>query len=226
MAFLEARNISKFFGQQVVLQNLSFAIDPGECVLIYGPNGAGKSTLLHCLAGIVKPESGEVVVRDNSVWRGRGFERLRRELRLGFLPAENLLFPALTIAENLALFTTLTAALASVRDDLVSRLGLGPYLHKRLATCSQGVARKVGLARALLGTPQLLLLDEPFAHLDDDSIRDLQIILRERREAGAAIVIASHQREDSNRLYTSSFSLLVNDSVAASDAGVPAGAIQ
>ena len=226
MAFLEARNISKFFGQQSVLDNFSFAIEPGECVLVYGPNGAGKSTLLHCLAGVMKPESGEVVVAGRPVWQGRGFERLRRELRIGFLPAENLLFPSLTIAENLSLFMTLAAAMTSVRDELVSRLGLAPYLQKRLVTCSQGVARKVGLARALIGTPQLVLLDEPFAHLDDASIDDLQILLRERREAGAAIVIASHQREDSCGLYTALFPLVLADSGADLCAGSAAGVVQ
>ena len=196
MSFVCVKSLSKYFGANVVLSDLSFSVEAGSCLLIRGANGCGKSTLLSCVSGLLQPDDGTVHVEDISMWSSSGFSKIRREVGLGILPQSNLLYSGLSVEENLTLFSELSCVRKPGGDllgPLIERLGLSPYRDHRIEQCSQGIARRVGFARALLGSPNLLLLDEPFANLDSAAIAVCTEILGELVDGGCCVLVVSHQ---------------------------------
>ena len=173
--------IGKLFGARAVLRNVSLEVFPGTVTLLVGANGAGKTTLLRIMAGLARPTVGSV-------------ERFCEDGELGYLGHATFIYPGLTALENLAFWSgmhghptdraTLAAALA--------RVELEPFAEERAGTFSRGMAQRLNLARILLQSPKLLLLDEPGTGLD---VRSLAILHREiaaARERGAGVVWISH----------------------------------
>ncbi|MBW3582432.1 MAG: ABC transporter ATP-binding protein [Euryarchaeota archaeon] len=175
-------------GTRRVLQGVDLSVARGERILLLGPNGSGKSTLLQTLAGLLPVHGGTV--------RVLGFDPLRDRLRLhervGHLGHQDPLYPELTGRENL----TLHARLRGIGPDAVERLlgevGLSADADRRTAQWSRGMKRRLGLAKALLGTPELLLLDEPESGLDSDGQAWLAEMLS---RPGRTAVVASHRPE-------------------------------
>jgi heme ABC exporter ATP-binding subunit CcmA len=190
VSLLECQSVSRFFGDAVVLRQVSFTCDAGQCLALWGANGAGKSTLLRILAGALRPSLGSASVHGAAV----GTAAARRQT--GFLSHQSLLHPQLSVAENLRFYAMLhgladpsaavARALAQVRGDYLAA--------RRVGELSQGMRQKAALARALLHQPRLLLLDEPFASLDVQTVDDMRASLRELRQAGLAILLSSHNR--------------------------------
>lgn len=162
---ISIQHICKSFGSQQVLKDVSLDIPAGQIVGLLGPNGAGKSTLMKILIGLWKADSGQVSV----------------PARIGYLPENNPLYEEMYVTEYLCFMAKLTAnsqqQTASV-DTLIDKVGLTPERHKHIRELSKGYRQRVGLAQALLGDPQLLILDEPTTGLDPNQLVEIRALIR------------------------------------------------
>ena len=196
---IEARNVVFSFGKTPALRGASIAVDAGEILAIMGPSGSGKSTLLHCLAGILVPDSGEILFDGARVDSLTETERsaLRRD-RFGFVFQFGQLVPELTAAENVALPLLLsgirrTEALRKAYGWF-ERLGLDGLQQRRSGELSGGEAQRVALARGLVTGPEILFADEPTGSLDSltgEQVMDL--LVAAAREQGTTVILVTHE---------------------------------
>jgi heme ABC exporter ATP-binding subunit CcmA len=186
---IAVRGLEKRYGSLRALAGLSFELARGTFTLASGPNGAGKSTLLRVLAALTRPTRGEVRVLGVDPF-GRGGAELRA--RVGYLGAEPALYADLSVEENLEFAAELRAAPRESIDQVLSELELRGVARRRVRALSLGYRKRAGLARALLGAPALLLLDEPWSGLDAVSARRLTAFLERRLAAGTTLLVAAH----------------------------------
>lgn len=185
---IRIRSLVRRFGAVPVLRGIDLDAGAGECIAIFGANGAGKTTLLRTLAGLLRPHAGSASLFGSALPAPRAVRR-----RIGVLGHESFLYRDLDARENLAYY----ARLFDVRDAsrisaLLAEVGLADAGTKRVASYSRGMLQRLGLARALLHTPDLLLFDEPLTGLDPEGASLLSRILDERRRRGATILMATH----------------------------------
>lgn len=178
MADLAIRGLCKAYGSRRVLDGLDLSIPSGSLAIVVGPNGAGKSTLLGCLAGSLK-HGGEITFGDLSRASLRG--------RIAYLPQRLRLPGEATVGEVLRLFRSLAVG----EDRSIAPDGFVPDGSRRVGELSGGQVQRVALTATLLGAPELILLDEPFANLDDDGIETASAMIAIHQAAGATIVVAS-----------------------------------
>jgi heme ABC exporter ATP-binding subunit CcmA len=188
---LEATGLWRAYGRRQVLRDLDLAVAAGEAVAVAGPNGAGKTTLLRVLAGLARPDRGEVRLE------GRPLRRDAPHVRraVGLVSHQTLLYDDLTLHENLtfaARLYGLPTPAAAARAAL-DEAGLGPRADESPRRLSRGLAQRAAIARALLHRPRLLLLDEPFTALDAAASERLRAELGARRQQGLGIVLVTHQ---------------------------------
>jgi ABC-2 type transport system ATP-binding protein len=187
---LEFRALSRRFGPVVALDGLSFTVEPGELCGFLGPNGAGKTTAMRCAVGVTAPDAGEVR------WQGSPVDLAVRR-RTGYMPEERGLYPRMPVHEQLVYLARLhgmpSAAAARSADHWIDRLGLGDRRDDVVEQLSLGNQQRVQLAAALVHEPELLILDEPFSGLDPLATDVMSAVLRERADAGVAVVFSSHQ---------------------------------
>jgi putative ABC transport system ATP-binding protein len=199
MSVLEARKVERSFGATPALRGVDLAVAEGEVLAIMGPSGSGKSTLLHCLAGILRPDAGEVLLD------GRRIDDLsehdRTELRrrdFGFLFQFGQLVPELSAVENVALPLLLDRrrrheALAEA-GEWFDRLDIAGLQGRRPGELSGGQAQRVALARAMVGQPRVLFADEPTGSLDSlAGERVMDLMVDTARAAGTTIVLVTHE---------------------------------
>lgn len=155
-------HINKSFGTQQVLKDVSLEIPAGQVLGLLGPNGAGKSTLMKILIGLWKADSGSVSVPP----------------RIGYLPENNPLYEEMYVTEYLQFMASLTANANANANALIDRVGLTLEKHKHIRELSKGYRQRVGLAQALLGDPQLLILDEPTTGLDPNQLVEIRALIR------------------------------------------------
>lgn len=186
---LEVDRLTKRLGAVTVLQQISFRLGRAEVLGVIGPNGAGKTTLLRILAGCLWPSAGTVQVCGLDMVRDG--HRARR--KIGYLPEKVTLYPSMTVSSCLSFFAGAKGVQARELEvrEVVEICGLAGKEHTAVQTLSQGYQRRVGLAQALLGSPELLLLDEPFSHLDPSQVEELRETLTKRQER-TAVVISAH----------------------------------
>ncbi|MFI6240147.1 ABC transporter ATP-binding protein [Micromonospora sp. NPDC050795] len=196
---IEARDVEFSFGQTPALRGASVAVEAGEILAVMGPSGSGKSTLLHCLAGILVPDSGEILFDGTRVHAMAETERssLRRD-RFGFVFQFGQLVPELTAVENVALPLLLSGVhrkQALPRAEAwFARLGLGGLEQRRSGELSGGQAQRVALARGLVAEPQVLFADEPTGALDSltgEQVMDL--LVGAAREQGTTVILVTHE---------------------------------
>jgi putative ABC transport system ATP-binding protein len=195
---LEARNVYRSFGQTPALQGASVSVAAAEILAMTGPSGSGKSTLLHCLAGIYKPDRGEVWFDGRRLDRLSDAERTRlRRTAFGFVFQFGQLVPELTAADNVALPLLLgkVGRKEAYRRAVswLDRLGLGDLGDRRTGEVSGGQAQRVAIARALAVRPKVLFADEPTGSLDSvtgDNVMNLLAGLA--REEGTTVVLVTH----------------------------------
>ena len=196
---ITASHLTRQFGARVVVDDVTLTVGKGELVALLGPNGAGKTTTMRMLTGLIRPTRGTTAIEGVELTERNG-SRLRR--RIGFLTEAPGLWDRLTVRENLEVY----AALYDVRrpaaaiDALLSRLGLSDRADARSAELSKGMKQKVALARALVHEPEVLLLDEPTAGLDPEIAKQVRDLLEERRAAGCALLVSTHNLDEAERI--------------------------
>jgi Cu-processing system ATP-binding protein len=186
---VQLEQVERRFGAVQALKGLSLGLDHGEVLGLLGHNGAGKSTLMKLVLGILAPSSGRVTVLGEDP-RGRHARHLR--LKLGYLPENVSFYDNLSGREVLHYFSRLKRVPVAEADRVLERVGLAQVSRRRVRTYSKGMRQRLGLAQALLGAPQLLLLDEPTVGLDPMAVRDVYGMIDELRATGTSVLLSSH----------------------------------
>lgn len=193
---VEMEQVKLSYGRLRVLDGVTLRVMEGECLGLVGANGSGKTALLHILAGLAAPSSGRVRVCGLDLPRRAAVARRK----VGFLPEEFGVYPSLTVAEYLDFFARCYGMPGQERkptiETLLQLVDLHHLRNTEAARLSRGLRRRLGLARALLHSPPVLLLDDPFADLDDGGRAEFAEVLRELREMGTAVVVTSRRSED------------------------------
>ncbi|MBA65620.1 MAG: ABC transporter ATP-binding protein [Candidatus Marinimicrobia bacterium] len=188
---IRIQNITKFFNDNMAVNDLSLAINEGEIYGLLGHNGAGKSTTINILLGFLKPDSGTVSINDIDI----SSEYIRARQYIGYISENVSLYPYLTGVENLDYFCKLSGKILNQKrlSGLLNECGLESEVHyKRTGTYSKGMRQKVGIAIALAKNAKVYLLDEPASGLDPLASNELSLLLRKLASQGAAILMASH----------------------------------
>lgn len=186
---IHIQHLNKYIGKQHVLKDISLTIGDGEVVGLLGPNGAGKSTLMKIMVGVWDATNGEVSVPEH----------------IGFLPEQNPLYEDMYVREYLRFFVELRTnsqlpiSHSQLVEDLIERVGLQREANKKIGQLSKGYRQRVGLAQAMIGNPELLILDEPTTGLDPNQLEDIRALIRNLgKEArgeeakGRVVILSTH----------------------------------
>lgn len=186
---IQASGLSKHYGGLRAVDGVDLAVEKGEIFGLIGHNGAGKSTLFKMMLGLIAPTAGEILI-DGTSAQGKNFRAARRHI--GYLPENVVLYDNLSGLETLRFFARLKGAPMAQCEPTLARVGLSHAGQRPLREYSKGMRQRLGFAQALLGSPQVLFLDEPTNGLDPQAIRDFYVTLRSLRDAGVTIIITSH----------------------------------
>ena len=188
---IHIQHVNKFIGKQHVLKDVSLSINDGEVIGLLGPNGAGKSTLMKIMVGVWDATSGEVQVPKS----------------IGFLPEQNPLYEDMYVREYLRFFVGLRSKEQGAKnkdqlvEDLIERVGLTAEANKRVGQLSKGYRQRVGLAQAMIGNPELLILDEPTTGLDPNQLEDIRALIREMGKA-RTVILSTHILQEVKQMCT------------------------
>ena len=171
---IEVKNISKSYGAQKALDNISFSVKKGEIVGFLGPNGAGKSTLMKILTTYINADSGIALVNEFDVTT----QEKSVQLSIGYLPEHNPLYLDLYVREYLAFNADVYKVAKSRIDEVIQLTGLQNESHKKIGALSKGYRQRVGLANALLHNPDVLILDEPTTGLDPNQLVEIRNVIK------------------------------------------------
>ena len=188
---IHIQHVNKFIGKQHVLKDVSLSIDDGEVIGLLGPNGAGKSTLMKIMVGVWDATSGEVQVPKS----------------VGFLPEQNPLYEDMYVREYLRFFVGLRSKEQGAKnkdqlvEELIERVGLTAEANKRVGQLSKGYKQRVGLAQAMIGNPELLILDEPTTGLDPNQLEDIRALIREMGK-DRTVILSTHILQEVKQMCT------------------------
>ena len=188
---IQIQHLNKHIGKQHVLKNVNLTIDDGEVIGLLGPNGAGKSTLMKIMVGVWEATSGEVHVPKS----------------IGFLPEQNPLYEDMYVREYLRFFVGLRSKEQGAKsqdelvEQLIARVGLTAEANKRVGQLSKGYKQRVGLAQAMIGNPELLILDEPTTGLDPNQLEDIRALIREMGEE-RTVILSTHILQEVKQMCT------------------------
>jgi ABC-2 type transport system ATP-binding protein len=172
------QEVTKFFGQQKALDNVSFEVKTGEIVGFLGPNGAGKSTMMKIITGFIPSSSGKVYVNDLET----GSDNTEVRKIIGYLPENNPLYPEMYVKEYLGFVASVYKSGIPVMkqvDKIIELTGLAPEQRKKIGSLSKGYRQRVGLAQALIHNPSVLILDEATTGLDPNQIIEIRNLIKE-----------------------------------------------
>ena len=175
---VQIEHLNKSFGAQQVLRDITLSIPDGQIVGLLGPNGAGKSTLMKILIGLWNADSGVV----------------QAPPRIGYLPENNPLYEEMYVAEYLGFMAKMTndKSQLSTVNSLIDLVGLTPERHKHIRELSKGYRQRVGLAQALIGNPELLILDEPTTGLDPNQLVEIRALIRKLTNSAMTVILSTH----------------------------------
>ena len=196
-AAVDVRGVWKRYGDTDVVIDLSFDVHPGEVLGFLGPNGSGKTTTMRMILDIVRPAKGDISVFD-------GPPGVEHQDRIGYLPEDRGLYRDVKIIDTLTYFGALRGlsqsdARARARQ-LLDEMGLGDAAEKKAAELSRGMHQKAQLIATILNDPDLLIIDEPFQGLDPVNAELLKGVVRDHRDAGAAVIMSTHDMGDAQTL--------------------------
>jgi lipopolysaccharide export system ATP-binding protein len=202
MPLLATHELAKEYGHRRVVNGVSITVSAGEIVGLLGPNGAGKTTTFNIVVGLIKPDTGEVKFEDQPITRLPMHQRARRGI--GYLTQEPSVFRKLTVEQNiLAILETCVMSAQERRirlKYLLEELDLTALAPNRAYTLSGGEKRRLEITRALVTSPKLLLLDEPFSGIDPIAVYEVQKIVRRLKERGLGILITDHNVRETLKL--------------------------
>lgn len=218
---IRVENISKLYGSQKAVDNISFSVQKGELVGFLGPNGAGKSTLMKMITGFMNADAGKIFVNDLFVSPDETTVRQQ----IGYLPENNPLYLDLYVKEYLKIsagFYRLKINRAKL-DALVDLCGLGDEQHKKIRALSKGYRQRVGLAQALIHDPSVLILDEPTTGLDPNQLEEIRTLIK-RISADKTVLFSTHIMQEveavcSRVIIINKGQLVADDQVASLKAG-------
>jgi ABC-type multidrug transport system ATPase subunit len=192
---IRAKNISKRFGRHRALDDVSFAINPGEAVALWGGNGAGKTTLIRCCLGVIRFD-GEIEIDGRNVRRaGKSVRRL-----IGYMPQEFTFHDDTRVSAAIAFFAHIRGVDPSRAVSLLQLLGLGGHERKRVKNLSGGMKQRLALAVAMLSDPPMLILDEPTSNLDSEGRSEVLESLQQLKSEGKTLFFASHRMDEISTL--------------------------
>ena len=196
---VHAEGLVRSFGGRRVVDCVSFTLRTGDCLALFGPNGAGKTTLLRLVAGLLAPAQGTVHVNGVSLKEGAV-----ARAQVGLVSHASMLYGALTVRENVELAARLygLADPSAAARDALALMRVADRADAPARTLSRGLQQRVSIARAMVHAPRLLLCDEPYTGLDDAGSAALTEVLTERREAGAALLLVTHNLTEGLALAT------------------------
>lgn len=191
---LRAVNISKKYGDRLVVNNVSLEVDRGEIVGLLGPNGAGKTTSFYMIVGMISPNSGAVYIDDDDITDDAMYKRAQKGI--GYLAQEASVFRKLSVEDNIMAVLQFTglpkAAQKEKLEALIEEFSLGHVRKNRGDLLSGGERRRTEIARALASDPNFILLDEPFAGVDPIAVEDIQSIVAHLKDRNIGILITDH----------------------------------
>ncbi|MBC7723711.1 MAG: ATP-binding cassette domain-containing protein [Burkholderiaceae bacterium] len=194
---LEVRQVSRSFGDRLVLDSVTFEVLPGRMTGFVGSNGAGKTTTMRIILGVLAADSGSIALDGVTL-------RPEDRRRFGYMPEERGLYPKMKVAEQLVYLARLhgLAPAAAQRNatDLLEQLGLGERAGDAVESLSLGNQQRAQIAAALVHDPEVLVLDEPFSGLDPIAVETVLAVLKSRAAAGAPVLFSSHQLDIVERL--------------------------
>lgn len=193
---LELKNISKTFKKQVVLEDVNLTLTPGKIYGFVGRNGSGKTVLLKIICGILNPDSGVVLFDGEDYISHHGLPKSTRALI-----EEPDFIPSLSGYENLKLIADIQKKIKKDRIlEVLKIVGIEDVMNKKYDTYSLGMKQKLGIAQVIMEDVDLLILDEPFNALDEQSTKEMRHLLKQLKEDGKIIIIATHIKEDIKNL--------------------------
>ena len=202
MSLLATDSLAKIYGHRRVVDGVSISVKSGEIVGLLGPNGAGKTTTFNMVVGLVRPDEGAVTFQDKNITRRP--MHLRARAGMGYLTQEPSVFRKLTVEENImAILETCEADSLERRvrlKYLLDELDLSDLAHSRADLLSGGEKRRLEITRALVTSPKLILLDEPFSGVDPIAVYEVQKIIRRLKERELGILITDHNVRETLKL--------------------------
>ena len=181
------KNLEKKFGKFHVLKNISLVVQPGKITAIVGPNGSGKTTIIKSILGLVKPDSGDILIDDKSI-----LDKYLYRNNIGYMP-QSASFPEnLTVQEVIKMIADLRNNIIDVESNLIETLNLIPEMNKQIKNLSGGNKQKLSAYIALIFNPSIIILDEPTAGLDPVASSNFKQRILEERTKGKTIILTSH----------------------------------
>lgn len=207
MNAISVMNLKMNFGEEQVLKGISREFEAGKIHGIVGNNGSGKTVLMKCICGFLSPTEGRVVVDGKTIGKDVDFPE-----NIGIIIETPGFLPGLTGIKNLKVLASLKRKIGDEEiRNVIRKVGLDPDLKKPVSKYSLGMRQRLGIAQAIMEDPSILILDEPFNGLDKNGVMQMRKLIKELREDGKTIILASHNQADIDELC---------DTVCEMDAGV------
>ncbi len=209
---LVIQNLTKAYGTNVAVNNISFRIDSGEVVGFLGPNGAGKSTTMKIITGCISADSGTVLIDDTDI----STANTQLKHKIGYLPENNPLYLAMYVREYLEYSAAMYMASADIKkavDYSIDAVGLGEHQFKKIGELSKGYRQRTGIARAMVHNPEILILDEPTTGLDPNQIVEIRNLIKELgREK--TVILSTHIMQEAEAVCNRAIIIRKGDIVA------------
>ena len=208
MSILKCNNLKKQYDTKKIVQNISLEVNSGEVIGLLGPNGAGKTTTFYMIVGLIKSDSGSIVIDDIDITSTPIHKRF--EYGISYLPQEPSIFRNMTAVDNIKAILETDNKLTkheknNILDDLITKFDLKRFLNTEGVQLSGGERRRVEIARALALKPKFLLLDEPFAGIDPISVIDIQKIIKDLSQDNIGILITDHNVRETLKICDKSY---------------------
>ena len=191
---LGAYQLTKSFGNRVVVKNVSLQFDRREAIGLLGPNGAGKTTTFYMITGLIRPDSGQVLIDGHDVSLLPMYRRAR--MGIGYLPQEASIFRTLSVEQNIMAILEATEPDPDIRterlEELLDDFSIGHVRHSLGQALSGGERRRAEIARSLASNPSFILLDEPFAGIDPIAINNIRDLVAKLKQRGLGVLITDH----------------------------------
>ena len=208
MSILKCNNLKKKYDTKIIVQNISLEVNSGEVIGLLGPNGAGKTTTFYMIVGLIKSDSGSIVIDDVDMTSIPIHKRF--EYGISYLPQEPSIFRNMTAVDNIKAILETDKKLSKhekndILDELITKFDLKSFLNTEGMQLSGGERRRVEIARALALKPKFLLLDEPFAGIDPLSVIDIQEIIKDLSQDNIGILITDHNVRETLKICDKSY---------------------